>query len=244
MFFRRTLMSLVAGGLLFAASAQGAADAATKPLIKPLNQCSKADLRNDLRLGPTKLPFFGSVAKELDGYERTGGHSIQQFLGTWWDPSLPSKPYFPGIDGFWVYPPQDGYYLRPDGTQVRTTTTLVPGQLIDRFGLPSGSFLSPRGTDYDARSLPPSNLDDTTNPGGCNYHVYQVLKPFDVYSGPIRPWFDQPGNGLQYQTVCALIPEFSGGEKCVETGGINLRVQYLVDAHYLVEVPVVDRRIL
>ncbi|WP_232295206.1 TNT domain-containing protein [Parafrankia sp. EUN1f] len=235
-------MSLVAGGLLFAASAQGTANAAATPTV-PFDQCSKADLRDDPRLGPAKLPIFGTVANELDDYRRTGKHPIWQFLGTWWDPSLPPSAQFPGIDGNWVYPPKDGYYLRPDGTQIRATTTLVPGQQVDRFGLPRGSFLSPRGTDYAQRSLPPSNLDDTTNPGGCNYHVYQVLKPFDVYSGPIRPWFDQPGNGLQYQAVCVLIPEFAGTNKCDETGG-NLRIQYLVDAHYVVEVPVVDRRIL
>ncbi|WP_242424907.1 glycohydrolase toxin TNT-related protein, partial [Frankia sp. EI5c] len=148
-------MSLAAGGLLLAASAPTTANAAL-PQIQPFDQCSRADLKNDPRLGPAKLPVFGEVARELADYERTGEHSTRQFLGTWWDPSATFSP-FPGIPGNWVFPPQNGYYVNPDGTPVRAVTTLFPGQQIDRFGLPRGSFLAPRGTDYAQRSLPPSS---------------------------------------------------------------------------------------
>jgi hypothetical protein len=30
------------------------------------------------------------------------------------------------------------------------------------------------------------------------YHVYRVLTPFNVTSGPIAAWFGQPGQGVQY----------------------------------------------
>lgn len=234
-------MSLAAGGLFFATSATTAADAAELPRIQPFDQCSTADLQNDPRLGPAKLPFFGEVGEELDDYERTGKHSAAQFIGTWWDPSARPSPFL-SIAGNWVFPPQNGYYLNDDGTPVRTVTTLRPGQQIDRFGLPRGSFLSPRGTDYDERSLPPSNLDDATDPGGCNYRIYQVAKEFQVFSGPIRPWFDQPGNGQQYQVVCALVPGSAASPLCNPSSG-NLQVQYLLDNNYLVEIPVDNRTV-
>lgn len=231
-------MSLAAGGLFFAGSASTAAGAAPLPETKPVAQCSAADLRGDPRLGPAKLPFFGEVGEELDAYRRTGGHSIRQFLGTWWNPAA-AFSRFPGIPGDWVFPPSDGYYLNPDGTPLRSVTTLRPGQQIDRYGLPRGSFLSPRGTDYGRRSLPPSNLDDTVNPGSCNYHVYQVARAFQAFTGPIRPWFDQPGDGRQYQVVCVLVPGSVDSDLCDQTTG-NLRIQYLLDQGYLVEVPAGD----
>jgi hypothetical protein len=32
-----------------------------------------------------------------------------------------------------------------------------------------------------------------------NYHVYRVLQPLPVIAGPIAPWFNQPGQGVQYE---------------------------------------------
>ncbi|MEX5711435.1 TNT domain-containing protein [Parafrankia sp. FMc6] len=237
--FRRTLVSLAAGGMLCSATAPAAADAISPPKIQPFDECSAADYQNDPRLGPAKLPFFGDVGDEVDDYSRTGGHSTDQFLGTWWDPSASFSP-FPSIPGNWIFPPADGYYINPDGSPIRTEVSLVPGQRIDRFGLPRGSFLSPRGTDYENRSIPPSNLDDAADPGDCNYHAYQVVREFRVFSGAIRPWFDQPGNGLQYQVVCSLVPGGTTSPRCNQTTG-NLQVQYLLDNKYLVEVPADDR---
>lgn len=34
----------------------------------------------------------------------------------------------------------------------------MPGTLVDRFGGEGGSFLSPCGTPYEKRSLPPASL--------------------------------------------------------------------------------------
>lgn len=43
-----------------------------------------------------------------------------------------------------------------------------------------------------------------------NYHVYNVIKPFEVISGPIAGWFEQPGQGVQYEmssNVLTLVAE-------------------------------------
>lgn len=42
------------------------------------------------------------------------------------------------------------------------------------------------------------------------YHLYSVAIEFDVEAGPIAPWFEQPGQGTQYelpndQTVKQLV---------------------------------------
>ena len=40
----------------------------------------------------------------------------------------------------------------------------------------------------------------------CNYHLYRVVKPFNVEAGPIAPGFGQRGLGLQFQLVASLLP--------------------------------------
>jgi hypothetical protein len=76
--------------------------------------------------------------------------------------------------------------------QVETDTVLAPGTLVDRFGPPRGSFLSPFGTSYGARALKPGTMRDT-------YYVYEVLRPLPVKDGVVRPWFGEAGEGEQYR---------------------------------------------
>ena len=42
-------------------------------------------------------------------------------------------------------------------------------------------------------------------------NTYMVLRPFEVDAGPVAPWFNQPGGGMQYdlgtRTVQDLIHE-------------------------------------
>ncbi|MFI7646912.1 TNT domain-containing protein [Micromonospora sp. NPDC049460] len=129
------------------------------------------------------------------------------------------------------FPPEDGYVLGPHGEPIKTRQTLLPGYRLDRFGFPGGAFLSPLGTPFSARSLAPQSLNTPPipppPPGAplANYHTYCVLKPFDVDSGPIAPWFAQPGLGTQFQLNPAYVPQAGG----------NLNVQWLIDHHYLVE---------
>ena len=92
-----------------------------------------------------------------------------------------------------------------------STVTLSPGTQIDRFGKPTGGFLSPTGTPFGERALPADSYN-------ADYYVYEVKKPIHgVRSGPAEPWFNQPGNGTQYQ-----LPQ---------------SVQAHIDAQELVEIP-------
>ncbi|RZU35576.1 glycohydrolase toxin TNT-related protein [Edaphobacter modestus] len=77
-------------------------------------------------------------------------------------------------------------------------TFLMPGQIIDRYGGSGYSrFFSPQGTADLARSLPPGTA-------GQPLRTFEVAKPFEVQSGKVAPWFNQPGGGLQYRTPVNL----------------------------------------
>ena len=86
-----------------------------------------------------------------------------------------------------VYPPNRGFEFDP------IETTLEPGSSIDRYGPRSGTFASPVGTPFGQRSLPVSAASKP-------YEAYEVLKPIEgVNMGLARPWFGQPGLGVQYE---------------------------------------------
>lgn len=165
----------------------------------------------DWRLGPAHLPTGGLVGPLLRGYHRTDALSPRRFIDCYWDYTVSG----------WRYPPNDGF---ADG---RTRVTLTTGQYIDRFGANSGRFLSPFGVLYKKRALPPSNLDTIDPRYPNNYHVFRVLKPFDVDAGAAAPWFGQPGGGLQYVVNPSYVPN-----------PLNERVdtQFLIDHGYLLPV--------
>ncbi|EQL01524.1 hypothetical protein OCS_02757 [Ophiocordyceps sinensis CO18] len=54
------------------------------------------------------------------------------------------------------YPPEDGFKLDACGKPIKHRLTLTPGTLVDRFGAEGGTFVSPCGTPYEKRSLPPA----------------------------------------------------------------------------------------
>lgn len=177
-----------------------------------LTTCSAELYAGDQRLGPARLPSFGPVGLQLLGYSRTGYRPVDDFLDTYYDADA----------GGWRYPSADGYVLDDYGDPVNWTQTLPRGQRIDRYGSEFGGFLAPVGLPYTMRSIPPSNLVGTPA-AGCNYHVYEVLRPFDVTSGPIAAWFYQLGGGLQYQLSGSLVPG----------APTRLNVLWLVDNGYL-----------
>ena len=77
-------------------------------------------------------------------------------------------------------------------------TFLMPGQTIDRYGGSGYSrFFSPQGTPGWARSLAPGTA-------GQSLRTFEVVKPFEVQSGTVAPWFNQLGGGLQYVTPVRL----------------------------------------
>jgi hypothetical protein len=87
--------------------------------------------------------------------------------------------------------------------------TLRPGTRLDRYGSEYGGFLSPLGTSYARRAIPPSNLD---------YHAYVVVKAFRVDSGVVAPWFGQPGGGVQDQLNTVLLPAARNVGQLVASG--------------------------
>jgi hypothetical protein len=205
---RRTavLAASVVGALALlvptASAAQPAPAAAPPPALLPavgLDQCSAAFFHDDRRLGPAQLPVLGPVGLEVIGYHRTGFLSADAFLARYYDPTAN------GGQGGYIFPPDNGYVIAPNGQPIEFQQQLGAGLQIDRFGSEFGAFLAPRGLPYAARSIPPQSLDG--NPAaGCNYHAYRVLKPFTVDAGPIAAWFAQPGGGWQYQLDSALVP--------------------------------------
>ena len=83
------------------------------------------------------------------------------------------------------WPPNDGFVL---GTQ--KLEILQPGMKIDRYGNPTGSFLAPESDSFTSRALAPHSEK-------APYYVYEVIEDFEVTTGEISPWFDQPGGGTQ-----------------------------------------------
>ncbi len=104
------------------------------------------------------------------------------------------------------FPPNRGFAGNPE------RLTLQQGTVVDRIGPPTGEFLSPAGTPFSARSLPPAYA---TRP----IHTYQVLKAFEVYGGLAAPAFNQTGFGMQYDL------------------GKGQNIQSLIDRGYLKELP-------
>ncbi|MBR6402506.1 MAG: glycohydrolase toxin TNT-related protein [Eubacterium sp.] len=89
-------------------------------------------------------------------------------------------------DGSPIWPPNRGF----DGEPV--TITLEPGTMVDRYGYDGGYFVSPQGTSYTERALP---VGTDKKP----YTIFEVVKPVEVQSGKIAPWFGEKGGGIQYE---------------------------------------------
>jgi len=203
--------TVVLAGLAPMTTAKAATAAAQVPAAARTG-CSDSFLDGDSRLGPATIPNRGAIALELKGYQRLDGMTPKGFIERYWDGSTKT----------WRYPPDSGFVIF-DGKPEEFPLTLKPGVPLDRYGSLYGSFLAPDGTPYSERSIPPSSLDDS--PGfTCNYHAYKVLKAFEVEGGPVAPAFGQPGYGLQYQLLSALLP----GDPA------SANVLWLIDHHYLV----------
>ncbi|MER7468915.1 TNT domain-containing protein [Streptomyces sp. NPDC097981] len=85
---------------------------------------------------------------------------------------------------------------------------------MERFGVEAGRFLSPVGTKYSYRALPPSDLNTNDPRYPYEYHLYRVAKDVTVCAGPEAPAFELPGGGIQYVTSSSLPghpPHLGGG---------------------------------
>ncbi|MBT0552589.1 TNT domain-containing protein [Riemerella anatipestifer] len=89
-------------------------------------------------------------------------------------------------DGSWRYPPNNGAL----GDEVNLT--LKPGTYVDRFGTEGGKFVSPAGTGYGARALPPGSFNN-------DYNLYKINMPINVKASVVAPYFGNPGLGTQYR---------------------------------------------
>ncbi|WP_431975516.1 TNT domain-containing protein [Micromonospora haikouensis] len=190
-------------------------DGLCRPGVPPNAPPTTQFYDNNPLLGPATLPTAPPVGPLLAGYQRFGGLTESQFL----------QQYGSATQTAYVYPPANGFVLGPNGVPIKAKQTLLPGYRLDRFGFPGGAFLAPLGTPFSARSLPPSNLNTPADAPLANYHVYCVVKPFPVDSGPIAPWFAQPGMGTQFQLNPAYLPQAGG----------NLSVTWLLAHGFLVE---------
>jgi hypothetical protein len=119
---------------------------------------------------PTLDSLFNN--NKLNSYPRVGGLSYPPVAG--------------GMDLQWV--------------------KLDSGTLIDRYGgsdttgvfRDNGKFVSPKGTSYTERALPPGSDKKP-------YRVYLVIKTIDsVKRGEIAPWFNQRGKGIQYEMRASI----------------------------------------
>ena len=209
---RRVVAGVVCGLVLLVGQAPPSGASTT-----PASECSAADFNGDARLGPADLPTQGSVGLELRTYDRLAGLTPEQFIATYWDPAAQ------GGAGGWRFPPFDGFLLDPNGNPIHATMTLRTGQRIDRFGSEFGGFLAPVASLYSSRALPPQSLDNAAAPGGCNYNEYKVVRDFQVDGGPIAPAFGQPGKGVQYHLIGAL----------VAGAPARLNVRWLIDNGFL-----------
>jgi len=160
-------------------------------------------LCGDARLGPRILPTGIILGDLVDTYKRFGNLCPGQFLAKWYNSTA----------GSYIYPPQDGFQLNTNNSPIEGNITLPIGFQIDRFGSEFGTFTSPKGAPYMQRALPPSNLDTPQSSPlyPYNYHVYKVTKPFEVTSGPIAGWFEQPGQGVQYEMSSNVMTLVTGG---------------------------------
>ncbi|MFH9354531.1 TNT domain-containing protein [Kitasatospora sp. NPDC017646] len=159
----------------------------------------------DWRLGPKRLPTRGLLGNILEGYDRLGGLTAVEFLNTWWNPALDSG------QGDWNYPPDDGFAHDAQGSVLAAPLLLQAGQdlMVDRFGAETGRFLSPAGTKYGQRAIPPSSLNTIDPRYPFDYHLYRVAKDVTVCAGPAAPAFEQPGGAIQYvasSKFCPSIP--------------------------------------
>lgn len=159
---------------------------------------------------PATYPQPGVPADLFTGYRQLGSVGSQaEFSSRYWDPAA----------GWWDYPPDSGIARDASGVPrvIDPAAALPPGTVLDRFGNPGGSYLSPAGTLFGDRALPPTSA-------GADYRQYEVtaepLPPgWRIEAAQIAPWFGQPGGGVQYRIV--------------DQDGNDGPVQELLDRRYL-----------
>ncbi|KAL4907773.1 hypothetical protein BDW74DRAFT_175555 [Aspergillus multicolor] len=142
-------------------------------------------------LGPIRIDRNATVCgtnmkSVFQGYDLRGNLCISDFLKQFTKANCANgaKQY--------IYPTSDGFDGQAKPVIVKVNT------ILDRFGHPNGSYLSPRGDPYSRRAAPPGNLQTRPNAAPLSYYAYVVKKDFPAYTGKVAPWFGQSGGGTQY----------------------------------------------
>jgi len=160
-----------------------------------------AEFRLSSRLGEAGGSCLRSVRRRLLRGRYNASGEVPHFATE--PPPSAGPPMTLDRNGRWH--DAQGYFTReywPEngGFDFYTTHTLRPGDLVDRYGSPHGSYLAPYYSPFEVRGI---------KPGSGPYHLYQVMHPFDVWAGPNTPWFGSE-TGLQYLTkvqIQSLIDE-------------------------------------
>ncbi|MGL5443026.1 MAG: TNT domain-containing protein, partial [[Mycobacterium] stephanolepidis] len=113
----------------------------------------------------------------------------------------PPGPEFTKPDGSLIYP-DDSLPSKPYAVPhtVIDNAEIPKGAVLDRFGYPAGEWLSPEGTPFAERALPPGSAAKP-------YFQYVVDDPAKLPPGwrieqsQVAPWFNQPGGGIQYRVI-------------------------------------------
>ncbi|CAK5283189.1 unnamed protein product [Mycena citricolor] len=158
-------------------------------------------LCGDERLGPKHLPNTSHWGQLLYGYKRFDGLCPAEFLAKWYR------------DGEYRLPRADGFQQSTKRKPIAEDQVLDRGMLVDCFGTLYETYLSPAGTPFSLRALPPSSLNTPTYDDIAlyNYRVFRVEYPFVVKSGPTAPFYEQPGQGTVYRTTATIDMLISGG---------------------------------
>lgn len=69
--------------------------------------------------------------------------------------------------------------------------SLKTGDIITRYGKETGRYASPKGVEFNQRSLAPGT--ELTR-----MYTYRVVKPITVKAGIAAPFFGASGGGIQY----------------------------------------------
>jgi hypothetical protein len=139
----------------------------------------------DSRLGPSALPTETPFPPMLTTYRRFGNLCPQDFFDTWID-----------SNGKYRGPPENGFVIDQEGQPIKENRTIQTGTRLDRFGAQYSRWLSPEGTEYAYRSIPPSNI--ASRNGGKFYYVFEFLQNYTAAYGPVAPFYQQPGYSEQY----------------------------------------------
>ena len=102
--------------------------------------------------------------------------------------------------------PWTGKYQYPENGGASgewTNKSLISGERIDRYGNEEGKYFSPEGTPLENRSLHPFS--------NKNYNAYEVVKPINVQSSTVAPFYGQPGGGIQYRSNLNILDLLKGG---------------------------------